>query len=765
MQLQDADGSPDETTLSSSFNLLEKSTVDAVSQFYVLEASPISSHGCELALTNDSAAQEEQRHEKPVEPQHLFRTIFNHTSQLTGVLQTDGRVLVCNQAMLNFDRQAVPTRDWADILFWQTPLWRPSSPEQKQVKAAIAQAAAGEVVPYEAELIGANGQLHTFDFSIKPLKDEAGNVSLLLLEGYDITERKQAEAALKREQEFIHTLVENISKGVVACDAEGNLTLFNQTARRGHGTDLRAVPPEAWSSFYNLYCADGITALPTEEIPLVRAFRGEEVREAGMAIAAKNQPLRFITANGIPLFNAEGQKIGAVVVMHDITERKQAEEALQKQTSILQLILDRMSDGVIVADAQGKFLVFNPAAERIFGSGATDSGAQKWSQQYGLFLPNQVTPFPEKQLPLVRAIQGESVNNVEMFVRHAQAPDGMWVLVNGRSLRDSNGDLIGGVIVCRDITERKRAEESSRQSEAALRQKAEELEQTLHELQQTQTKLIQSEKMSSLGQLVAGVAHEINNPVNFIYGNLVHAQEYTDDLLGLVHLYQQQYPQAIPEITAAVDAIELEFLAEDLPKLLSSMKVGAERIREIVRSLRNFSRLDEAEMKQVDLHAGIDSTLMILQNRLKAKPEHPGIKIIKEYGSLPKVECYVGQLNQVFMNILVNAIDALDERDKNRDLEECQNNPSVIRITTAMGDNHQVKIEIADNGPGIPSKLQNRLFDPFFTTKPVGKGTGLGLSISYQIVTEKHGGQLECRSNLGVGTAFLITIPIQPANL
>lgn len=764
MQLQDSGGFIDETT-PSLLNLPDESTDDYSCQFHCLETQQSGNYPYRLAI-----AQSLKQQPKPVEPEDLFRTLFNHTSQLTGALQPDGRVIVCNQAMLNFGRQAQPTADeatadWTGMLFWQTPLWSASSTEPTSVQAAIAQAASGETVTYEAELLGANGQVHSFAFSIKPLKDATGDVSLLILEGYDMTERKRAEAALRREQEFIRTLVENISKGVVACDAEGNLTLFNQTARKWHGTDPRTIPPDTWASFYNLYCADGTTPLPTEQIPLVRAFRGEEVREAGMAIAAHNQPLRFVTANGVPLFDADGQKIGAVVVMHDITERKQAEETLQKQTSILQLILDRMSDGVIVADAQGRFLVFNPAAERIFGSGATDTSTQEWSQQYGLFLPNQVSPFPEEQLPLVRAIQGENVNNIEMFVRHAKAPDGMWVMVNGRPLKDANGELMGGVIVCRDITERKQAEESLRQSEAELRQKAEELEQTLNELQQTQTKLIQSEKMSSLGQLVAGVAHEINNPVNFIYGNLVHAQEYTDDLLSLVHLYQQQYPQPTPEIAAEVDAIELEFLAKDLPKLLSSMKVGAERIREIVRSLRNFSRLDEAEMKQVDLHEGIDSTLMILQNRLKAKPDHPGIGVVKNYGSLPEVECYVGQLNQVFMNILVNAIDALDERDRHRSAEDIKQHPSEIRISTTKVSDRQVRIEIADNGPGIPAEIHNRLFDPFFTTKPVGRGTGLGLSISYQIVTEKHGGQLQCRSTVGTGTSFLITIPIKPENL
>jgi PAS domain S-box-containing protein len=302
--------------------------------------------------------------------------------------------------------------------------------------------------------------------------------------------------------------------------------------------------------------------------------------------------------------------------------------------------------------------------------------------------------------------------------------------------------------------------QQSRSATAQARTQAQQLEQAFIELQKTQTQLVQSEKMSSLGQLVAGVAHEINNPVSFIYGNLVHASGYTNDLLGLVQLYQQHYPNPVPEISSEIEAIDLEFLMEDLPKLLSSMKVGAERICEIVAALRNFSRLAEAEVKAVDLHEGLDSTLMILHNRLKASGKHPEIKVIKEYGNLPLVECYAGQLNQVFMNLLVNAIDAIDEYNQMRSRQEIQANPSFIQVHTELVNDSKVAIRIADNGPGMTEEIKARLFDPFFTTKPVGTGTGLGLSISYQIVVEKHGGQLHCNSQLGQGTEFVIQIPL-----
>lgn len=296
--------------------------------------------------------------------------------------------------------------------------------------------------------------------------------------------------------------------------------------------------------------------------------------------------------------------------------------------------------------------------------------------------------------------------------------------------------------------------------EQRVSERTQQLEKTLFELKHTQTKLVQTEKMSSLGQLVAGVAHEINNPVNFIYGNLIHSERYAQEILGLTELYQQYYPQSVPEIEDEIEAIDLEFLKEDLPRLIGSMKLGADRIREIVKSLRNFSRMDEAQIKDVDIHEGIESTLMILHNRLKAKPEHPEIKVIKEYDNIPHVECYAGQLNQVFMNLISNAIDALDEYNHNRSFAEIQADPSFIRIRTTY-ENGTVKIAIADNGMGIPDEAHQKLFDPFFTTKPIGKGTGLGLAISYQIVTEKHQGKLTCISQPGQGAEFEITLPLQ----
>ncbi len=304
----------------------------------------------------------------------------------------------------------------------------------------------------------------------------------------------------------------------------------------------------------------------------------------------------------------------------------------------------------------------------------------------------------------------------------------------------------------------------------AAQTQAQQLGQALQDLKQAEVQLIQSEKMSSLGQMVAGVAHEINNPTSFIHGNLTHASRYIQDLLSLIQLYQQRYPQPGEKIEAAIEEIDLDFLLADLPNLMDSMQVGADRIRQIVLSLRNFSRLDRTQMKAVNIHDGINDTLMILRNRLEAKSGQPNIQIVKEYGPLPKIECYSGQLNQVFMNILANAIDALEspEHPDSEALAAVLAGPDAspapsIRIRTEVTNRDTAVISIADNGPGISDSVKKRLFDPFFTTKPVGKGTGLGLSISYQIVVEKHGGQLKCLSQSGQGSEFWIEIPVKQA--
>ena len=295
---------------------------------------------------------------------------------------------------------------------------------------------------------------------------------------------------------------------------------------------------------------------------------------------------------------------------------------------------------------------------------------------------------------------------------------------------------------------------------AELMSQTQQLEQALSELKQAQSNLIHSEKMSSLGQFVAGIAHEINNPINFIYGNITHTRQYANSLLELVNLYQEQYPNPVPIVQEKINYVDLDFIISDLPKILTSMKNGAERIFGIVKSLRIFSRHDEAEMKLADIHEGIDSTLMILQSRLNAKPGLWSIQVIKEYGNLPQIECYPGQLNQVFMNIIANAIDALEDDSRSQSIAANEANPRIIKISTKLLDSEVVEIRISNNGPEITESVMKQLFNPFFTTKPVGKGTGLGLAIGYQIITVRHQGELQCISAPGQGAEFIIKIPI-----
>ena len=287
------------------------------------------------------------------------------------------------------------------------------------------------------------------------------------------------------------------------------------------------------------------------------------------------------------------------------------------------------------------------------------------------------------------------------------------------------------------------------------------LSRALKDLQESQLQLVQTEKMSALGQLVAGVAHEINNPVGFIHGNLRHASVYFQDMINLIDLYQLHYPNPVPEIQEEIAAIDLKYMLSDLPNLISSMKEGVQRIRNISTSLRTFSRADSDRKVSCNIHDGIDSTIMILKYRLKASEDRPDIQVIRDYDKLPELECFLGQLNQVFMNLLANAIDALEESNVGRTYIEIEANPNQVLIQTTLNENkNHILISIKDNGMGMSADVQQKIFDHLFTTKPVGQGTGLGLSIARQIVVEKHGGTLEVNSAIGQGSEFIIKLPI-----
>lgn len=549
----------------------------------------------------------------------------------------------------------------------------------------------------------------------------------------EIGDRQRAEASLQSSEAEFQALFNAMQDIILILNAEGqhlkvvttNSPLLYQAGSELLGKTLHEVLPLTTADYF------------LNIIRQVLASRKPASVEYCLPIAA--QAIWF-EAHVAPL----GEDT-VVWVARDKTEQKQAEEELKCSEAKFRSYFELPLIGIAITSPEKGWVAVNDRACEMLGYIREELVQLTWSE---LTHPEDLV----LDLELFQQMLCGNINQYSMEKRYFRK-DGVMIyasLAVGCTRKpDNTVDYVAALM--QDITDRKLAETALRESEQQLREQAEELEQTLGELQQTQTKMIQSEKMSSLGQLVAGVAHEINNPVNFISGNLTHAKEYTSDLLHLVQLYQQHYPEPIVEIQDAIEDVDLEFLIGDLPKLLVSMGIGAERIQKIVLSLRNFSRMDEAEQKAVDIHEGIDSTLIILQNRCKAKGDQHDINVVKDYGKLPLVSCYPGQLNQVFMNILSNAIDAL---------ESSQPLAPEIRIRTEPVGSDRILIKIADNGSGVPLAVQSRLFDPFFTTKPVGKGTGLGLSISYQIVVEKHQGQLSCSSTPEQGTEFQIEIPI-----
>jgi PAS domain S-box-containing protein len=570
---------------------------------------------------------------------------------------------------------------------------------------------------------------------------------------------EQSEEALQVSEHRFRAVFEKTAIGMGLVDVTGELIASNPALNKIIGYEPEELRTMTLADYTHPEDVDADLALYQELLAGKCDYYQMEKR-----FIKKNGELFWGRLTVSAIRGAKGEIEFTFGTVEDINERKQAEEALRESEARFRGFVENANDIIYSLTPEGILSYVSPNWTHILGHDVLEVEGKPFAS----FLN------PE-DLPACLGIfnkaiaTGQKQAGIPYRVKH-QDGSWRWHTSNVSVLREADGNIPHLIGIARDISEYKQAHQALQESEARYRDKAQQLKQTLQELRRTQSQLIQTEKMSSLGQLVAGVAHEINNPVTFIYGNLTPASEYIGNLLNLLALYQQHYPQPVPDIQAETEAIDLDFLVEDLPKMLSSMKMGADRIREIVLSLRNFARLDEAGIKPVDIHDGLNNTLLILQGRLNTKPERPEIPVIKEYGSLPKVECYAGQINQVFMNILTNAIDALDEYNIQRTRAEIQQNPSRIRIRTevcnssasgVLAVNQQwVRIRIADNGPGMTQTVKQRLFDPFFTTKPVGQGTGLGLAISYQIVVDKHGGRLWCDSAPGKGSEFFIEIPI-----
>lgn len=634
-----------------------------------------------------------------------------------------------------------------------------------------------------------------------------------------------------RESGELHRLIlSSISEIVFITDNSGLLTFVSPNVKETFGY-----------SSYEIQELENITQFLGDHL-----FRWQDLEHSGEISNIQREIIDKAGRRRTLLINIKQVSIRGGTILYscrDITDCKQTEQALQARDHQLRAFFEGAIDAKLIADDEGRYIDANPAAcellglckAEVLGCRISDFAephfdfAQAWCSfleqgrvtgEFRLMRPDGTVReveyastanfLPHRHLAVLRDITQRKQAEAEILALRTQleqqaiasADEMRWQQWTDCPLFNPQAEFVALQSVGQDITEPTAIGDHTDITDLTNAQEAlrslTQLKLALQELQQAQNQLVQQEKMASLGQLVAGVAHEINNPVSFICGNINPACEYTQDLLHLLQLYQQHYPQPVPEIAEQLKIADLEFITEDFPKLLVSMQNSADRIRQIVLSLNNFSRHDQTELKSVDIHEGIDSTLLILQHRLKPQPDRPEIRVVREYGQLPQVECYPGQLNQVFMNLLSNAIDALEESGFSKKTAEneqektffsptirirteviehsspksdrtaypCQTNhdsldtPTQPKSPQEPGHSSSVVIYIADNGSGITTDVHHQIFSPFFTTKPPGKGTGLGLSISSHIVINRHNGQLFCRSAQGQGAEFVIEIPI-----
>lgn len=647
----------------------------------------------------------------------------------------------------------------------------------------VAKASLGIVDEYEWSYIRKDGSRFPVQLSVTALRDRDGKITGFLGIGQDITDRKEAEAQLKEISDRLSLAFKSGKIGCWEWDLVQNTLLWDDRMYELYGvtknTDSRLVY-DIWAT--GLHPDDR----ETSERLIRQAVLGKAEFDIEFRVIHPDGSIHFIKAFGLVRRDAEGNPRKMIGINFDISDRKHQEQALRL---IVEGTAGKIGDSFFKSCVQyiaqvlevryaliARFVDSEKLSAQTLAFWAGDEFGDNFI--YNLVGAPCENVYTKGDLCLYQnSVQSLFPKDADLVMLQAESYAGL-PIINAAGERlgllavldtkpmVKNLEMQSAILrifatrAAAEI-ERIQAETALRQSEIQLRQQTQELEITLKKLQNTQTQLIQAEKMSSLGQLVAGIAHEINNPVSFIYSNIHPASNYAHNLIELINLYQKYYPNPPHTIADLTEDMDFDYLASDFSKLLESMKNGATRIRDIVKSLRTFSRLDEADLKEIDIYENIESTLVILQNRLNGRAGRPEIHVIKNYSKLPPIECYGGLLNQVFMNLLVNAIDAIEQRRQSLEHTEKLDYIGTIAITTCIPSKDRITISIYDNGCGMTHQVKEKIFNPFFTTKPVGKGTGMGLAISYQIITENHQGHLQCFSTLGKGTEFKIELPVR----